>query len=72
MPIGKSGVLKGRKATTYDLLEGLRRKQLADLDLNIKLVLEADDICTGCTHLLPEVKNSSNDNKSFYYISFCL
>jgi 4-methyl-5(b-hydroxyethyl)-thiazole monophosphate biosynthesis len=30
LPVGKSGVLKGRKATTYDLLEGVRRKQLAD------------------------------------------
>jgi 4-methyl-5(b-hydroxyethyl)-thiazole monophosphate biosynthesis len=30
MPIGKSGVLKGRNATTYDLLDGLRRKQLAE------------------------------------------
>ena len=30
LPVGKSGVLKGRKATTYDLLDGLRRKQLAD------------------------------------------
>lgn len=30
LPVGKSGVLKGRKATTYDLLDGYRRKQLAD------------------------------------------
>lgn len=30
LPVGKSGVLNGRKATTYDLLDGLRRKQLAD------------------------------------------
>lgn len=30
MPIGKSGVLKGRHATSYDLLEGLRRKQLRE------------------------------------------
>ena len=30
LPIGKSGVLSGRKATTYDLLDGLRRKQLAE------------------------------------------
>ena len=30
LPVGKSGVLKGRKATTYDLLDGVRRKQLAD------------------------------------------
>ncbi len=30
LPIAKSGVLKDRKATTYDLLDGLRRKQIAD------------------------------------------
>lgn len=30
LPIGKAGVLNGREATTYDLLDGLRRKQLAD------------------------------------------
>ncbi len=30
LPIGKSGVLKNRKATTYDLMDGFRRKQLAD------------------------------------------
>jgi hypothetical protein len=31
-------------------------KLLSDLDLNVKLVLEADDICTGCKHLLPDGK----------------
>jgi 4-methyl-5(b-hydroxyethyl)-thiazole monophosphate biosynthesis len=30
LPVGKSGVLKERKATTYDLLDGMRRKQLSD------------------------------------------
>ncbi len=30
LPIGKSGVLKNRKATTWDLNDGARRKQLAD------------------------------------------
>ncbi len=30
LPVGKSGVLKGRKATTYDILDGVRRKQLAE------------------------------------------
>jgi len=30
LPIGKSGVLKNRKATTWDLNEGHRRKQLAE------------------------------------------
>lgn len=28
LPIGKSGILKGRRATTYHLLEGKRRKEL--------------------------------------------
>ncbi|OGL45744.1 MAG: dimethyladenosine transferase [Candidatus Schekmanbacteria bacterium RBG_16_38_10] len=30
LPIAKSGILKNRNATTYDLLDGLRRKQLAE------------------------------------------
>jgi len=30
LPIGKSGVLKGRNATTYDLIDGERRNELAD------------------------------------------
>ena len=30
LPLGKSGVLNGRKATTYDLMDGARRNQLAD------------------------------------------
>jgi protein deglycase len=29
LPVAKSGVLTGRKATTYDLMDGLRKKQLA-------------------------------------------
>lgn len=30
LPLGKSGVLQGRNATTYDLLDGKRRNQLSD------------------------------------------
>ena len=30
LPVAKSGILKNRNATTYDLLDGLRRKQLAE------------------------------------------
>lgn len=30
LAIGKAGVLNGREATSYDLLDGLRRKQLSD------------------------------------------
>jgi 4-methyl-5(b-hydroxyethyl)-thiazole monophosphate biosynthesis len=36
LSIGKSGVLKGRKATTYDLLDGVRRKQLADFGAEVQ------------------------------------
>ena len=36
LPIGKSRVLKGRKATTYDLLDGVRRKQLADFGAEVQ------------------------------------
>ena len=35
LSLGKSGVLKGRKATTYDLLDGLRRKQLVDFGAEV-------------------------------------
>jgi len=36
MPVGKSGILKGRNATTYDLLDGVRRNQLADFGAKIQ------------------------------------
>jgi 4-methyl-5(b-hydroxyethyl)-thiazole monophosphate biosynthesis len=36
IPVGKSGVLKGRNATTYDLCDGFRRKQLADFGANVQ------------------------------------
>jgi 4-methyl-5(b-hydroxyethyl)-thiazole monophosphate biosynthesis len=36
IPVGKSGVLKGRKATTYDLSDGVRRKQLAGYGAHVK------------------------------------
>ncbi len=36
LPLGKSGVLKGRKATTYDLMDGMRKKQLAEFGAEIQ------------------------------------
>ena len=35
LPIAKSGVLSGRNATTYHLLEGKRRQQLAEMGANV-------------------------------------
>jgi 4-methyl-5(b-hydroxyethyl)-thiazole monophosphate biosynthesis len=36
LPVGKSGILKNRVATTYDLLDGLRRQQLAEFGAIVK------------------------------------
>jgi protein deglycase len=47
IPVGKSGVLQGRKATTYDLLDGARIKQLADYGAiiqNEKIVIDQNII----------------------------
>ncbi|MEG0295275.1 MAG: DJ-1/PfpI family protein [Clostridium sp.] len=35
LPIGKSGVLKGRNATTYNLNDGIRQKELSKYNVNI-------------------------------------
>ncbi|WP_461207906.1 DJ-1/PfpI family protein [Clostridium sp. DL1XJH146] len=35
LPIGKSGVLNGRNATTYNLNDGKRQKELAEFNVNV-------------------------------------
>lgn len=35
LPLANSGILKGRRATTYHLREGVRRKQLAGFGVNV-------------------------------------
>ncbi|AFM27036.1 DJ-1/PfpI family protein [Desulfomonile tiedjei] len=35
LPLANSGILKGRQATTYHLLEGIRRKQLASFGAHV-------------------------------------
>ena len=49
LPVGKSGVLKERKATTYDLLDGVRRKQLAEFGAIVKdeQIVVDDNIITS-------------------------
>ena len=47
LPIAKSGVLNSRKATTYELLNGKRRKELADLGASVqdeKIVIDKNII----------------------------
>ena len=35
LPVARSGVLRGRRATTYHLLEGKRRKELAEMGAQV-------------------------------------
>jgi protein deglycase len=35
LPVARSGVLRGRRATTYHLLEGKRRKELAEMGAEV-------------------------------------
>lgn len=49
LPVAKSGILKGRHATTYHLGGGRRQRQLADLGANVvnEPVVEDDNIITS-------------------------
>jgi 4-methyl-5(b-hydroxyethyl)-thiazole monophosphate biosynthesis len=51
LPLGKSGVLKGRKGTTYHLNNGLRQKQLASFGvqvINQPIVVDKNIITSSC------------------------
>ncbi len=58
LPIGKSGVLKGRKATTYHLRDGYRQKQLAEFGvevINEPVVVHGNIITSYCPKTAAEV-----------------
>lgn len=58
LPVGKSGVLKGRKATTYHLQEAYRQKQLKDFDVNVvnePIVVDKNIITSYCPETSPGV-----------------
>ena len=51
LPLGKSGVLKGRKGTTYHLGNGLRQNQLAEFGvqvINQPIVVDKNIITSSC------------------------
>lgn len=51
LPLGKSGILEGRKATTYHLLDGIRRKQLAEFGAEVldqHIVVDENIITSSC------------------------
>jgi len=45
LPVGKSGILEGREATTYNLGEGRRQKQLSEF--GVKLVTDQPIVVDG-------------------------
>lgn len=51
LPLGKSGILNNRKATTYHLREGYRQKELATFSVNVvnePIVIDKNIITSHC------------------------
>lgn len=51
LPLGKSGILKNRRATTYHLRGGYRQKQLAEFDVDVinePIVIDDNVITSYC------------------------
>ena len=58
LPVGKSGVLKGRKATTYHLKDACRQKQLQEFEVNVvnePMVVDQNIITSYCPETAPGV-----------------
>ncbi|MCC0782510.1 DJ-1/PfpI family protein [Clostridioides sp. ES-S-0108-01] len=58
LPVGKSGVLKNRKATTYHLKNGQRQRQLSEFDVNVinePIVVDKNIITSYCPETAPHV-----------------
>jgi len=58
LPVGKSGVLAGRKATTYHLRDAYRQKQLKEFDVDVvnePIVVDKNIITSYCPETAPGV-----------------
>ena len=59
LPLGKSGILKGRNATTYHLGDGRRQKQLAEFGAEVipnqSVVIDKNIITSFCPETAPHV-----------------
>ncbi|MFB8912132.1 DJ-1/PfpI family protein [Clostridioides difficile] len=58
LPVGKSGVLKNRKATTYHLKNGKRQRQLSEFYVNVvnePIVVDKNIITSYCPETAPHV-----------------
>jgi 4-methyl-5(b-hydroxyethyl)-thiazole monophosphate biosynthesis len=58
LPLGKSGVLRNRKATTYHLRDGYRQKQLAEFSVDVvnePIVIDKNIITSYCPETASKV-----------------
>lgn len=58
LPLGKSGILKGRNATTYHLNGGVRQNQLREFGVNVinePVVIDKNIITSYCPETAPRV-----------------
>lgn len=58
LPIGKSGVLKNRRATTYHLRDGFKQKQLKEFGVDVvneRIVIDKNIITSYCPETAPDV-----------------
>lgn len=58
LPLGKSGILKNRNATTYHLKDGYRQKELQKFGVNVinqPIVIDDNVITSYCPQTAPEV-----------------
>lgn len=58
LPIGKSGVLTGRKGTTYHLCDAYRQRELAEFGVNVinePVVVDDNIITSYCPQTAPQV-----------------
>ena len=58
LPLGKSGILKNKRATTYHLRDGYKQKQLAEFGVNVvnePIVVDDNIITSYCPETAPNV-----------------
>lgn len=58
LPVGKSGVLYGRNATTYHLNKAIRQKQLEEFNVSVvneRIVVDGNIITSYCPETAPDV-----------------
>lgn len=58
LALGKSGILRNRKATTYHLRDGHRQKELAEFGVNVineRIVIDDNVITSYCPETAPDV-----------------